>query len=174
MERALQPSTEFITPVTRECSLESVLKPHKKQVWALKFIYITHKIPIIFYRGFHAKNITHNAQWKWLLWLFFPMCQGTKGNCGSSNISHLQVQEQIVSESLPGGIGSRLSSRTLRWALTGAAAGRAPAECCFLPFICSWSVTSHWMNSVLCASNCSSRAALLSCPASELQSSRAT
>lgn len=46
---------EFITPVMREYSLESVLKPHKKQVRALKFMYITHKITIIFCRGFHAK-----------------------------------------------------------------------------------------------------------------------
>lgn len=101
-----------------------------------------------------------------------------------SDISHLQVQKQILFESLSEEIGSKLSSRNLNCTLIGAAA-QAPSGCCmlsrspaltvfFLPFSCSWSVTSHWMNTVLCASNCSSRAALLSCPASELRSSRAT
>lgn len=69
----------FITPVMRECSLESVLKPHKKQVHALKFMYITHKITTIFCRGFYAK-MSHSAQWKWFLWLFFTMCQVTQWN----------------------------------------------------------------------------------------------
>lgn len=55
MEKALQPGAEFITPVLRECNLESALKPHKKQVRALKFIHVTHKTTIIFCRGFHAK-----------------------------------------------------------------------------------------------------------------------
>lgn len=101
-----------------------------------------------------------------------------------SNVSRLQVQEQIPFERLSGAIGSRLSSRNLNCTLIGAAA-QALSGCCmlsrstaltvsFLPFSCSWSVTSHWMNTVLCASNCSARAALLSCPASELRSSSAT
>lgn len=123
----------------------------------------------------------HSVEIISLAFLYDVPSNTVKYRHAGSSASPLQVQKQILFESLSGAIGSRLSSRNLNCTLIGAAARALSGRCTlsrravpFLPFSCSGSVTSHWMNTVLCASNCSSRAALLSCPASELRSSRAT